>query len=745
MSLKQSIIVVNEYTVKSRVTGKASRGTSPGNYVTRYMARDMATETLAPIRRKRTDDFILRYMARESATERGTSRADVKAKMRSAQGAGGVAFGYGQVSLSDEELKAASADVQGWFDKGNTVMKTVLSFDQEYLRKHKIIPEDFVCAKKGDYRGNLDQMKLRLAIMHGLSRMEKAFYDDLRYVGVIQVDTEHVHCHLAMVDAGKGTVAPDGTQRGKIHGPAKAMLRRGVDAWLDEKQAVKHMSSAVGYERRNVTTFVKRWAHQQMLRESLPQFLIACLPEDRRLWRSSTNHEAMRKPNRLVRQLVEDVLARPESPMPQAMEQVHEYANHRRTAEGLTSGQWRRLVEIGRDKIIERGVNGVYGLLRSLPADLLRVRTPMLDAMGMDYEQLAERAGGGSQSAEDNELVNFGFRLRSYSSRMQHHRERRTVYHESARMWERADDAGIASDYSRVLYEFYLEEEAYHARCAAKYQKFLPFAASETQWYREWEKVAEYGERLLSLESLRKDASLRKMKDAEQAEQLGRDIYGQPGGHLLTIRGTAGTDVLDERIARMRLGYDSQVADLRARLAGHGLKLEINADPAGRRADEAVISAGVEYDFDEVKGLDLHHMRYDFSTDVPVGRRARTQFVQWARSRRMHLDKAMEYLERSGQVEVIQDMPVADIRAMNALADRLSSDAVSVLPSEVAALVRQRESMRRSRTIELGNDLALRLQEQVERNIVFDGTELTTDVLSVDRGADEQQPDRPLE
>jgi hypothetical protein len=719
MSLKQSIIVVNEYSVKNKSTGKGSRGDSPGAYVTRYMAREQATETLAPIRHRRTDDFILRYMARESATEKAVSRPDVKARMRGTQGAAGVAFGYGQVSLSDDQLKAASADVQEWFDKGHTVLKTVLSFDQEYLRKHNIIPQDFVCRKKGDYRGHLDQMKLRMAVMRGLERMEAAFYDDLRYVGVIQVDTEHVHCHLAMVDAGMGSLTLDGTQRGKINAPAKAMLRRAMDAWLDEKQTVRHMSSAVGYERRNVVTFVKRWAHQQMLRESLPQFLVACLPEDRRLWRSSTNHESMKKPNRIVRQLVEEVLSRPGSPLPRAMEPVHDYANHRREAEGLSYGQWKKLIDDGRGRIIERGVNGVYGLLRGLPADLFRVRTPMLDAMGMDYEELAAQATASSQQGDKEDLLGFGFRLRSYSSRMQHHREKRTAYHENARIWEKADEAGVASASSRVLYEFYLEEEAYHARCAAKYQKFLAFAPPEADWYSHWEKVAEYGERLLSLESLRKDTSLRKMKDPDQAEQLGRDIYGQPGGHLLTLRGTAGTDVLDDRIARMRGNYENRVAELRVDLAARGLKLELTPDPKGKTPDTAVISAGAEYDFEDVKGLDLHHMRYDFSSDVEVGARARKQFVQWARSRRFHRDRAMAYLEASGQKGAIANMPVADIDAMNTLADKLVRDTKAVLPSEVAAISREREVLQRSRTVQLGTDLVKQVERQVDQAAVY--------------------------
>lgn len=69
MGLKQDIIVVNEFSVPLP-GGKGSRGATPGQYVERYMAREQATESLAPIQRLRTDGFVMRYMARESAVER---------------------------------------------------------------------------------------------------------------------------------------------------------------------------------------------------------------------------------------------------------------------------------------------------------------------------------------------------------------------------------------------------------------------------------------------------------------------------------------------------------------------------------------------------------------------------------------------------------------------------------------------------------------------------------------------------
>lgn len=715
MGLKQDVIIVNEFSVPLPPGSKkkGSRGGTPGDYVTRYMAREMATESLAPIRRDRADEFIVRYMAREKATEslEIRDRRTLKRTMANAQGEGGVAFGYDQVSLSHEQLYAASADIQRLFDSGHTVMKTVLSFDQEYLRRHKIIPEDFVCEKRGDYRGHLDQMKLRLAVMHGLDRMGRLLYDDLRYVAVIQVDTEHVHCHLAMVDAGRGSLAADGTQKGKLSARARSFLRRGVDAWLDEKKTVKHLSSAVGYERRNVLTFVKRWAHQQMLRESLPQFLVACLPEDRRLWRASSNDPSMRKPNRIVHQIVQEVLGREGSPMAQAMAEVHRYANHRRREEGLNSDQWRKLVEVGEERIIERSVNAVYALLRQLPEDALRVRTPMLDAMGMDFTEIARRAHSDDESED---LVGFGFRMRSFASRLEHHNERRQHYHERVRAWEAADAQGNAAAASRAVYDLYLEEEDYHARVASKYRKFLNFLPASADWYREWGEVAEYGERIISLESMRRDQSLRKMKDEAEAERLGREIYGQPGGRYVSRADDASARVLEERVRRMRSTYAGKIDDLRVVLAGKGLTLALVSDPATGR-DKATITPGAEHPFEEVKGLDLHHMRYDFSQDVEVGRRTRAIFAAAARRRTEALDAAVQYLIASGQEAAIDELPVNDVRSMTRMADAITANPNSILPSHVAELARQPAIVRRSKTVSLTTDLAEQLTEQVDR------------------------------
>ena len=50
----------------------------------------------------------------------------------------------------------------------HTVLKTVISFDQGYLKEKGIVAPDFEVKERGDYRGHIDQMKLRLAVMAGL-------------------------------------------------------------------------------------------------------------------------------------------------------------------------------------------------------------------------------------------------------------------------------------------------------------------------------------------------------------------------------------------------------------------------------------------------------------------------------------------------------------------------------------------------------------------------------------------------
>lgn len=780
VTLKQSIIVVNEYTIKTDTETGGSRGGSPGAYVTRYMARELATEPIAPVQRRDLDSFVTKYMARADAVESmladhragaadiaGAGRttgydaptlagrriqrsarralekvrraasmpaperaqvgpAELKSEFTEAQGDGGVAFGHSGVSLSHERLHSDAKQIQDLFDSGHTVMKTVLSFDHDYLLSMGLVPREMEldpetgAPRRGAYRGQLDQLKLRLAVMAGLTRMRRVGdFDDLKYVGVIQVDTSHVHVHLAMVDAGRGRRAKDGTQKGKLTAREMGLLRSGLDSSLDRHREVEHLSSAVGYQRRSVSAFVRRWAYESLSVSARAQFILACLPEERELWRASSNNKAMAKANRLVRELVEERLGQPESPMPDALAQVREYAAHRLAKEGLSKAQHDRLVTEGHERIVLQAMNGVYSVLSAVADDELSVQTPMMSSMSEDLGQLVEQVSAEQFSATaagrqvGMSAGHFALRLRAYTERLDRHQTLREQMLLKARSWEDAAAIGRTAPGSETMHRFYLTESDYHGRCVSKYQHYLDMGGARfSEWSQQWQTVEEYGRKLTGLRALRADKSIPKMKDPNAAERVGRELYGQGGGGRLAqtgAEGRAGRAVIDGRLEMMARRYSTMVDDLVESWRKSGSAVRVaTVEPgtqtaagqmllSGGRGDgpaldihepgaHVVVSALPEHRFELVKGVDMHELGLDWDKDQKVGPRTAARYAEVARSRSEAVDAAQEWMVSTGQsAEVPAELgsAMADISSMRERAGLVRS--TGRLPSLLAA------------------------------------------------------------
>lgn len=679
MGLKQSVVIVNEYTIKTGDKG-GTRGGTPGDYVLRYMARVGATEDITPTKLQEFDTNLTKYIARERATNLFDDIPSMKQSMRNAQRYGGVAFGYGDVALSDARLKRVSKDIQRQFDAGKTVMKTVLSFDEEYLREHGLISKDFHCRKRGDFRGHIDQLKLRMAIMNGMEKLSR-HYDDLQFVGVIQVDTKHVHCHLAMVDRGRGSLMPDGTQRGKLTEKEKLSIRRGVDMYLDAKQTVKMMSSSVVYDKRNALCYIKKRTHQMMAQQGFSQFLLACLPENRNLWRASTNRKEMRKANSLVRDYVVQLLEQPQSGYRDAMNSVIAYADYRRDREDLSSDEHAQLIRDGQERIVTECMNGVYAVVKQIPESERQVRTPMLEMMSQDYEDMA------SQAVNDP-LIEFGFKLRSYASRLDFHRKE---YHRFESYHEQYEQAETHTKDAEALDAYFQLEMRYNQMLMVKYQYFLSFLPPDEKMEEEFEELMEQKDRLRNLRMMSEDKAFQRMLP-ENAEEYGIRVYGQYGGR----RVKAQPEVIATRIRNMEQDVFDQEQRFRKKLQDYGM--DYNGSAVVRRK---------LYPFEDVKALDLHHITYDFATDVPVSKPYLDEFVKMANERYDAFQKAKLYLEGTGQHTELESLPEQDVMVMKEYADRFGT--TGILPSSRKA----GSQFRQSRTVRLGKNYEKDLQMAV--------------------------------
>lgn len=706
MGIKQSIVIVNEFTYKPSGSS-GTRGASPGAYVMRYMARDKATENLAaipllqaspyPVSSYDQKGFITKYMARESASESVTELKDVKKTMTS-NNTDGVAFGYGSIALTKEQLKEASDDIQNLFDNGKTVMKTVISFDEKYLKENGVVDDGFKFKSRGDYRGNIDQMKLRQAIMHGCDKLGRQQYDDLRYIGVIQVDTAHVHCHLAMVDAGKGNLTKDGYQKGKISELGKRIMRRGIDMSLDEMQKTSQLQSNVSLDRRHAICYIKKYTHQIMEQNGLPQFLMACLPENKSLWRAGSHAKVMRKPNQIVREFVIDTLQHEDSGYKEALQSVDNYCKRRQKREGFDYKKYRELYSKGQNMIISDCMNSVYSVLKKVPEKDKVVRTPIMEAMSQDYEQMAAEA-------PSDKMVEFGFKLRSYSSRLSHHKIETHKYHDAVKNYKATPIPDPASISLLKYFEF---EEEYNSKLMCKYQYFLSFLPSTNKFEEPFNELISYKRKKKKLEDMYDDEKISLLSD-DAADEYGYKEYGHKDGHLVN----AAPNVIERRIQYMATKYNEMKDDFEFNLADDGFSLEEDVDGNFR------VSKKKKYSFDEVKALDLHHLGYDFSYDVLISKKNRNNFVEVADKRYSLYIDAIKYLHASNQDDVIDMFPNRDIKSMKEMADSLRT--VSVMKSNLKETdIQQRK---RSRTFTL--DFAL---EDEMRQSVIDTVHTTNEL-----------------
>ncbi len=642
MSLKQSIVIVNEFTVKTG-EGKGSRGGTPGKYILDYMSRGDATESCAPVRYYNSDDFMTKYLIREGIAGRSEDILRLDSEIKSSELDAGVAFGYGKPSLSREDLHKASKDVQAQFDAGKTVMKTVISFSEDYLKSCGAVPDDFTFRRRGDYRGKIDQMKIRMAVMRGLDKLSKS-YSDLQYVGALQVDTSHVHCHLAMVDRGEGRVLANKQQRGKLTARDKEILRHGIDNYMNENSMSRHLSAGVAHDKRNVKCFMKKEIHAQLERNGELQFLIACLPEDRNLWRAGTNRKIMQKPNALAREYVLSILSQDGSGYQEALREIDAYARSRQEREGLDDAGYRRLCQNGRNAVVDDCVNILYREIRQMPREKLNTRTEMLARMSADYEIMASQAG-------HDDISEFCFKLRSYSGRLDYHKKEAAKYHEAVQDYRSQEISGPAQS----VVDFMAFEEQYNLMLAAKYRHFLSFLSGNGEYDDEISELKARQEAYRKYVSMQSDSEILSL-DADAAEDRGFEKYGISGGRY------AGRDanITAQRMAYLSDRYETYREDLNFELGLSGLGL-FDAGPGG----DIQIRRHEPFDFDSVKALDLHHMDYDFPYDVEISNFNIANFIE-ASNRRIELYSAAEdYLMRSGQADRVAQLPGADIRKMH--------------------------------------------------------------------------------
>lgn len=185
-------------------------------------------------RGKDAGKFISDYVSRDSATDAST--AYVPDPLTPPVQGDGVAFTLDRSFITRDETLDIADHVQKLHQTGTrAIQQMVISFDPDYLVKQGIVGEDTTIIRKGDYRNEYDDVRLRHAVRSGLqSLIDREGYRDGKAIACIQWDTRHLHVHAVVYeDAQKIGRVRGKEEKGVIKASSFNQLTYDVERYLN--------------------------------------------------------------------------------------------------------------------------------------------------------------------------------------------------------------------------------------------------------------------------------------------------------------------------------------------------------------------------------------------------------------------------------------------------------------------------------------------------------------------------------
>lgn len=446
MASNKDIVIKNKFTYKRSDAGRGkragSKGSRPGAFVMSYMSRDEneATEALAPFSR---DDNKTRYAAKQDIvtylrrTETTHDLERLKQGLKETDGLGGRAFGLNGVSLSDKQLRIDSTAIQKAFDNGHSVQLMVLSFAHSYLEESGVLDEDFVYSGYGQYGNFYDQMKMRLAVSAGVTKMTEAGgYVNPLWVATLQSDTEHLHCHLALVDQdfSPQRLKRSGHDRGIVTEEEMTVLREGVSNQLLLTEGLAFHRKNKEKEKNSVKTYVKDLDFHEGVYLKDVQLIMTQLPKDVNKWLFENEEEEMTRANELSERLYDDVSEN---------------------------------YDVHRDK--PEAINSLYSLLKDM--------RDMDSTLQLGVESASDAALRSQVELISNfdefDPVLYEYNKRLFTERFDRYGNRAINDYDNYRSFETARAHSAVSEQALVLSDFYRSELEYDLTVFSKYRSLI--------------------------------------------------------------------------------------------------------------------------------------------------------------------------------------------------------------------------------------------------------------------------------
>lgn len=322
LGLKQDIVMKKEFTNKYQ-GGK--HGTTPGAFITRYISRKNAAEPITVVDLNANDgspdiQFKHRYSRRRDLVDKSISNYDDEKKyqnlVKQRESLDGKAFGNDGVSYSNKYTRKLAKKVQALYEKGHSVSKLVFSFAHDYMKKHHMVPDDYVNTGHGSLRGNVDQLRVRAAVNEGMEALTKeGDYTNPVWVATVHSNTDDLHVHCVLVDdvdldKSKRLVPGQALQQdyGFVNATQTKKFRHAVDAKFKELDSLEVLKDEQVADVNNLELMSNELQTSHYRVNNTLQKLTASLPKDVTKWDSDKEPKLMKRPNEWLNTYVAELM-----------------------------------------------------------------------------------------------------------------------------------------------------------------------------------------------------------------------------------------------------------------------------------------------------------------------------------------------------------------------------------------------------------------------------------------------------
>ena len=199
MAINQRVVIRSQFGAKA--------GDTPGNYIQSYTSRTNATEGLTPYTdHQRVADFFKAFYDRNQANrevvESVGDREDLTEANDRVTPQSARLFGSQGLVYSKDDMAQAIERTQRAMDKDHVLITPVISLTHDYLKEYGVVDPDLLQPQAGEnYKGQVDQLKLRRGMTAGMEAMTEAMgFVSPEWTGAIHLNTQHVHCHVTLIE-----------------------------------------------------------------------------------------------------------------------------------------------------------------------------------------------------------------------------------------------------------------------------------------------------------------------------------------------------------------------------------------------------------------------------------------------------------------------------------------------------------------------------------------------------------------